>query len=618
MEKDQCEESSIHEKWLLKNRRTRGKSVWGRRIVFIMMTFLVCCTTPAKPPGGHENDHVIMAESLPSRESIKPRYGGTLNLVSAVDNLGFDDAVVEHYGTYTLKLTNEDVWEGDWTRGAAGGHGSREARWYTEGNDPLTKYTGTIAESWDVPEIGTLILHIRRGVHWHNKPPVNGREVTADDVAFSIKRIYTLPTGYGRNYFPGLAATIDITTPDEYTVVVKSPPQFFTYLIYLQCYNHIFPREAVESFGDMNDWRNSIGTGPFILKNYITGTLMNLERNPNYWRENQIGPGRGDMLPYVDSVNIHVIANTAARIAAFRRGEIDIITLDGQDAREFIDHPEVQHIKYHYEIGGTVINMRTDLEHMPYSKKEVRQALSLAINQPAILDKLYEGEGQLLHWPVGPVFEHMKAYMPLNEMPASVQELFGYDKEKAEELLEKAGYERDATTGTRFETEIITLNAPAYTEAMEQVKEMWAQIGVRARIVPLDYETFTAVVLARYYDHMIYGWYAPAGAYGAGLNFSGNHAWNLSYVDDETANIAVATMPLQSVDESAMMGVHRELMPYLLEQAYVIQLPKATTYRFWRPWVRNYSGEWSLGYQRPYYFVKYIWIDEALKTRMGY
>ena len=83
----------------------------------------------------------------------------------------------------------------------------------------------------------------------------------------------------------------------------------------------------------MNDWRNSIGTGPFILKNYHVGVLMNLERNTSYWRENQIGPGKGDRLPYVDSVNINVIASTDARIAAFRRGELDIITLDGRDAR---------------------------------------------------------------------------------------------------------------------------------------------------------------------------------------------------------------------------------------------------------------------------------------------
>ncbi len=170
---------------------------------------------------------------------------------------------------------------------------------------------------------------------------------------------------------------------------------------------------------------------------------MNLERNTSYWRENQIGPGKGDRLPYVDSVNINVIASTDARIAAFRRGELDIITLDGRDAREFIDHPQVQHIKYHYEIGGTVINMRTDLEHMPYSNTKVRQALSLAIDQSAMLAELYEGEGQLLHWPVGPIFEHMEAYMPLDEMPAAVQELFGYDKGRAEELLEMAGYPRD-------------------------------------------------------------------------------------------------------------------------------------------------------------------------------
>ncbi|MCK4722233.1 MAG: ABC transporter substrate-binding protein, partial [Dehalococcoidia bacterium] len=64
--------------------------------------------------------------------------------------------------------------------------------------------------------------------------------------------------------------------------------------------------------------------------------------------------------------------------------------------------------------------------------------------------------------------------------------------------------------------------------------------------------------------------------------------------------------------------IHRELMPYLLEQAYVIQLPAPYGYRFWWPWVQNYSGEASVGFYNVGNYSKYVWIDQELKESMGY
>jgi len=66
-------------------------------------------------------------------------------------------------------------------------------------------------------------------------------------------------------------------------------------------------------------------------------------------------------------------------------------------------------------------------------------------------------------------------------------------------------------------------------------------------------------------------------------------------------------------DEVKVDQLHSELMPYLLEQAYVITLPAGYQYRFWWPWVKNYSGESSLGYYNTGNFLKYVWIDQALK-----
>jgi len=71
-------------------------------------------------------------------------------------------------------------------------------------------------------------------------------------------------------------------------------------------------------------------------------------------------------------------------------------------------------------------------------------------------------------------------------------------------------------------------------------------------------------------------------------------------------------------DEARVDQIHRELMPYLLEQAYVIQLPAPYGYRFWWPWVKNYSGEASVGFYNVGNYSKYAWIDQELKKSMGY
>ena len=116
----------------------------------------------------------------------KPEYGGVLNLAVVADTTGFDDAIQPHYTCGTLKLTNEELWEGDWTIGRAGGYGSGESDWFLGGSLNRLKHKGgSLAESWEITDKDTITFHIREGVYWYDKPPVNGRELTADDIVFS-------------------------------------------------------------------------------------------------------------------------------------------------------------------------------------------------------------------------------------------------------------------------------------------------------------------------------------------------------------------------------------------------------------------------------------------------
>jgi peptide/nickel transport system substrate-binding protein len=452
-----------------------------------------------------------------------------------------------------------------------------------------------------------MIFHIREGIHWQDKPPVNGRELTADDVVFSLNRQCTLPTAYMKRTYPEAAASMKVSAPDEHTVMIKCDSQYFGDIITMIDYMEIYPKEAVEQFGDMNDWKNSIGTGPFILSDYVPGSLITFDRNPNYWETDPVGPGEGNQLPYVDGVKLYIIPDESTAIAAFRTGKVDVITVDWELAQEFLNTPELKHVRYFDDYGQAAIYMRTDKKDSPFADKRVRQALYLAIDNKQIADQYYGGNAELLKWPIMYFKEYAGAYVPLEDLPESVQELYGYNPEKAKQLLTDAGYHDG------FKASIICYNQRAYTDVLTMVKAMWAKVGVDVEIVPKDWASFTGILVRRAYDDMLFGYYSGIGTCFKGTNYTGTGMYNGSYIDDPVLNKAREDMLTAYPDEAKADQVHRELMPYLLDQVYVITLPAGPQYRFWWPWVKNYSGEASMGYYNLYNYSKYVWIDQELK-----
>jgi len=542
----------------------------------------------------------------------KPLYGGVLTTAIGSDPVAFDDAVRPHYACATLKLTNEELWTGDWTKGRAGGYGTGECDWFAGGGlDRLEHKAGALAERWEIQGKHTVIYYLRKGVKWHNKPPTNGRELNADDVVFSLKRQCTLVTGYIKQAYPKGCATLDITAPDPHTVVVKCDPMHFSDLLTnLSDYTCIFPKDALEQFGNMNDWKNSIGTGPFILAEFVPGSVVRFVRNPDYWDRDPIGPGKGNQLPYLDEVRWAVIPDESTRYAAFRTGQLDILTCDWEPAQEFLRMPQLKHIAYLDDYMEAVIYMRTDKKDSPFADKRVRQALCLAIDNKKILDEYYGGKGTLLKWPIMYFKEYAGAYVPLEQLPRHVQELYEYHPDKAKQLLAEAGYPNG------FKAKVICYNVRAATDLLQMVKDMWAKVGVELEIEPKDWATFTSLLVRRAYDSMMLSSYSGIGSYFRAINYTGVGMWNTGYIDDPVLNKARDAMLEAYPDEAKVDKIHRELMPYLLEQAYVIPLPAPYRYRFWWPWVKNYSGELSLGYYNTGNYAKYIWIDQELKRSM--
>jgi peptide/nickel transport system substrate-binding protein len=597
----------------------RKKVLW----VFItLLTVMALILTSCTEPEEEEQETITVTGKVtlpPEREveedqetySEKPQYGGIGIGILAADIPGFDEAFIQHYAASSLKLTNEEMLQGDWTKGPAG---TGEFDFVLSGINTMSNKTGALADSWEIPERGKMIFHIREGVYWHNKAPTNGRELTVEDVVYSFKRMCTTPGAYINLTYPVLAKCVKITGDEAartVTVDATACPssELANVVTVFPDYLSIMPKDALEYYNNnMNDWRNSIGTGPFMLTDYVSNGSATFTRNPNYWMTNPIGPGKGDQLPYLEGVKLLVITDTATATTAFRTKKVNGTSGEYDDMKEFLDNPDVKRMSYTAD-QTYAIYMRTDKADLPFSKLEVRQALMLATDFNKIKDQFYSGKATILAYPIAYSKEYKDAYVPMEKLPANVQELFSHNLTKARELLAKAGY------STGFTTSVTFYNTPTTSDYLSLIASMWSDIGVTLNLDGRDYNTWVSRIRARNHENMIY--YYTSTAWQKMQGFSGTSTSNQSYVNDARVNEALATsLDLIGYDDAQLAKNFADLVPYILEQSWVIPRPNPYTYVVWWPWIKNWNGELSVGFYNGPNYYKYEWIDQDLKREM--
>jgi peptide/nickel transport system substrate-binding protein len=410
---------------------------------------------------------------------------------------------------------------------------------------------------------------------------------------------------------------VSLTATDKWTVVLKTTSDlFYNCGIDFSDFASIIPREVVEKYGDMTDWHNSVGTGPFMLTDVVPGNSVTLVRNPNYWGKDPVGPGKGNQLPYLDNVKYLIIPDASTQQAALRTAEVDLMaaftTIDWETAGVLMKTaPKLLYKKYNQDTAPNCIHMRTD--RSPFNDKRVRQALMMATDFESLKRDLFGGDAQILTWPKTEIREYKNAYLGLDdpEMPTSVRELYTYSPERAKQLLEEAGYPNGFKT---------TITCPAMNaDYLSVIKDMWAKVNIDLTLDTLEPGAWVGIVMSRNFEQMIQGFVAPIGSLYNCIDFDGERFTNCSYVDDTHVKEVYSQMQVSGMmDPPEADRMYKDLMKYVLDQAWVIPTPLPPLYHMWWPWVKNYRGEGSVGYDNSYNFTKFIWIDQALKKTMGY
>jgi len=614
------------------------KVIWFLISCLMVLSLVIasCGTTPTTPttpkipttPTTPKTPTTPTTPKTPAEKELlspeTPKYGGTHTFLLPADIMGFDTDINLQMECKAAYQVNNELINGNWAKGPAG---TNETDWQNGFIGRIGLMTGALAESWELPDAETIIYHIRKGVHWQNKAPANGRELTASDVAWSLSRSFFTPTSYCYGAYPesGGMRPKSFTALDKYTVEVKvnAPAQG---LMLLVCGDNVMAQtcpDVVAKYGDARDWKNQVGTGPFMMTDYVPSSSVTYQRNPDYWQHDPLHPE--NQLPYVDTLKSLIIVDVSTRLAALRTGKLDVLGPGGAaitwDDAELLMKTTPQLMYTAIYTAPLLPVGRMDKPELPFKDIRVRQALNMAVDKEAMVKDYYAGHAALLGYPYPPTVTYSEIYTPLNEEPSqptiegsecSVQELFTYNPDKAKILLAEAGYPGG------FKTTIDCQTGPQ-ADLLAIVRENLLRVGVDMQINPLESGVIRSVSRGRQHKEMILKGSVDYSFPFRLLMVRSESFDNPAYFDTPISRQAYITVSDQvGKDDAVVAKTLKEFSKYSLEQAWGIWLPAPEQYTMWWPWLQNYHGESVEVYDNQSTYTRYIWVDEVMKKAMGY
>ena len=594
-----------------------------RTCLAVLCGLVLIATGLGASPAGEEEPAAAMEKEMvrdPATGKMvsAPEYGGTLTYANGGGTPANADTHFLHVQAMVTSATTEKLGIMDWAI-------DRDVFSFRNTYIPLSVYRPHLAESWDTPDPLTIIFNIRKGVNWQDKAPMNGREFTADDVVFNFHRLLGLgefaeagpsPFTYQR------PAAESVTATDRYTVVIKLPePSSAALGQYLGIgLTYMNAPEVIQEHGDVKDWRNLVGTGPYLLTDWTEGSSFTFQKNPDYWKDDEKYPG--NRLPYIDEIQGLIILEEATYLAGLRTGKIDFlgfpVGVSDIASVEVLDslqksNPEIV-LQAWWDRSEN--SYAIDASKPPFDDVRVRRAMQMAIDLEGIDRSVYQGTSA---WqPQGIIGEGVSGYFtPFEEWQEAVKSGYRYDPAGAEALLDEAGYPRGAD-GTRFKTVLNHLYRFPLGFS-ELAATYWADIGVDVEINVLDEAGASPARRDRTWEGLIYH---TMGNNTEPLGFVRQMVHSSSHEDlhgiryPELDALLDAAQATDSEEERQRLV--KEVDMYTMENHWWIWGPKAGKYMSHQPWVVGFNGETWLGFMDRLTILARLWIDSELKAEMGY
>ena len=350
-----------------------------------------------------------------------------------------------------------------------------------------------LAESWTQTNDTTYVFKLKKGVRWHPKPPVNGRELTAADVKYTYDRFLTIT---GNPNKPVLEYVDKVEAPDKYTVkfTLKEPNAWFLDLL-ASTSTWIVAKECVEKFGDLKKVESAVGTGPWMLERWEPNVRLVYVKNPNYFV-----PG----LPYADGVEVLIDKDPASRLATWLAGKTDFGP-EYQHAVRWLDapvakqrKPGLQTAEYTWLTSGAT---GFKLANPPFNDLRVRRALGRATNVGEVFESLAFSQG---HWTPNPLVPAAFAdwSIPIDQLGPEGRKLYEFNTAEAKRLLAEAGH----PNGFKVAVEApATVYGPDFDDFVQITLKNWKAAGIDGELKLKEYGAFISSTIFGKFDDMFLG-----------------------------------------------------------------------------------------------------------------
>ncbi len=418
--------------------------------------------------------------------------------------------------------------------------------------DGLVRFDGSnqmavvpdLAESWDISDDQlTYTFHIRENAKFSDGTPF-----TAEDAAFSVKRMQTLPATSSK-----VLMIKDAEAIDEHTLNIYCNWAYPNLILQMASWPwRMVSKAAVEKYGDGTP-EMVLGTGPYKLESWVTGVGVTLVRNEYYWGKT----------PYFDKIETKVIPDMSTQLVALENGEVDAVQIvNGLDLDYYskLDGYRVEQIhrpgaySVMFNVGGSE----------SLSKLEVRQAFNYAINREELCALVYDNMADPNTYSV--IREGDTGFT--NDLPH-----YDYNVETAKQLLADAGYAKGVTIGFTYPTTTVGERLAA------ALKDMLAPVGINLDLVPMEASAYQAAVFMGNYETCYVEFqsvpYNPPLVYNLYFITGGSLAYchtTDEYIDTKAAEAA------RTLDDDARNAMYLDLNTHIREQAYYAVIGGMETY----------------------------------------
>lgn len=332
-------------------------------------------------------------------------------------------------------------------------------------------------------DLKTLTVKLKDNLKWSD-----GEALTAKDVAFSFNMTKDAPAFDGKAMW-SIGNLQSVIATNDTTIVFQLDHADSTFLWGIPSYHivpeHIWGKVAVKDLPTFKNL-NPVGSGPLTDIKYLKSQQMQICRNQNYYLENR---------PYIDCMTFRSYSDNSQIQPALMKGEIDWGSNFIADIENTFVAADPENNHYWYP-ANDAIHLYVNTQIKPFDDLEVRKALSMALNREEISDIATYGY-TIPNYNMGGIADLYEAFID-KDISEKYKELSTYNPDKANELLDAAGYKdtnddgiRETSDGKEIVFDIYVVNGwTDWIQVVQMVTEYYQEIGIKSNVKMIDWSIY--------------------------------------------------------------------------------------------------------------------------------